>query len=274
MPYLIYPLLALVLLQNPSPSPAPPTTERRPPNQKSESTKQQTDTEQRGSEQSPFVIKILPSEQTQKESRSDSEKQPSNPTNSWSLSDKIAVIASIVAFLQFVALVCTIAVISRIGQRQLRAYVLPENSGILEGNMLVPPQPAKANIPGVGMLIKNGGFTPAFSVISFAQIAVILVINENTALVVPPIPQQLQFPLTLGAGSNFSKALWFSRALTAQEIIDIGNGIQAIYLYGRSEYMDIFRKRHFTNFRLHYMGQFPPLPTAYFNFSQGGNSAD
>src|SRR6266849_7806907 len=134
--------------QNLPPRPAPEAAISRPPNQKSKSTQQQPANEQRGSEQSPLVIKILSSEQTQKESRSDSEKRPSYPTNSWSLSDKIAVIASIVAFLQFVALVCTIVVISRIGQRQLRAYVLPENSGILEGNMLIPPQPAKANIPG------------------------------------------------------------------------------------------------------------------------------
>jgi hypothetical protein len=270
--YLLFPVLALVLLQNPTPRPTPQTTEGRPPNQKSESAKQQADTAQRGSEQSPLVIKILSPEQAQKESGYDSEKRPNHPTNSWSLSDKIAVIASIVAFLQFLALVVTIFVISRIGRRQLRAYVLPENSGILEGNMLNPPQPAKANIPGVGMLIKNGGFTPAFNVRSLAQIAVIPVVNENTALVVLPLPQQ--YPLTLGAGSTFSKAQWFNRALTPQEITDIAIGVQAIYLYGRIEYTDIFKRNHFANFRLHYTGQFPPLPTAYFLFSQGGNSAD
>jgi hypothetical protein len=195
-----------------------------------------------------------------------------NPNIPWGLSDKIAVIASIVAFLQFIALVWTVIVMIRNGRRQLRAYVLPENSGILEGTTLVPPQPAKANVPGVGMLIKNGGQTPAYNVISVAKIAVIPVVNENTALPLPPMVQQ--FPLTLGAGSTFSKALWFDRPLTVQEISDIGIGIQAIYLFGRIEYRDAFKKRHFANFRLHYMGQFPPHPTAYFNFSQRGNDAN
>jgi hypothetical protein len=258
--------------QDPPPRPAPEATVSRPLNQKPESTQQKTNAEQRGSEQSPIVVKILPPEQTQKESQPNGDKSPSNPDASWSLSDKIAVIASIVAFLQFIALVVTICVIFGIGRRQLRAYVLPENSGILEGSMLVPPQPARANIPGVGMLIKNSGLTPAYNVISFAKIAVIPVANENTALVLPPIAQQ--FPLTLGAGGTFSKAFWFDRELTAIEITDIFNGVQAIYLYGRIEYRDAFRKRHFANFRLHYMGQFPPLPTAYFNFSQRGNDAD
>jgi len=248
--------------QNPPPRPAQQAAVRRPPNQKSEGTQQQADANQRGSEGSPFIIKILPSEQARNES----------PNKSWSLSDKIAVIASIVAFLQFIALVWTVLVMILNGQRQLRAYVLPENSGILEGTMLVPPQPAKANVPGVGMLIKNSGQTPAYNLISVAKIAVIPVASENIALVLPPMAEQ--FPLTLGAGGTFSKALWFDRPLTAQEISDIAIGIQAIYLYGRIEYRDAFKKGHFANFRLHYMGQFPPLPSAYFNFSQRGNDAD
>lgn len=50
--------------------------------------------------------------------------------------------------------------------------------------MLTPPDPSKANIPGVAMLSKNGGQTPAYDVVSWAQIAVIQVAQENTALVV------------------------------------------------------------------------------------------
>src|SRR2546427_1096605 len=111
---LIFPLAlfaALTQSQNPSPRPAPETGVRRPPDQKSKGTEQQPNTEQRGSEQSPFVIKVLLPEQAQNKSQSNSDKGPSNPSESWSLSDKIAVIASIVAFLQFLALVCTVFVI-------------------------------------------------------------------------------------------------------------------------------------------------------------------
>jgi hypothetical protein len=158
------------------------------------------------------------------------------------------------------------------GRRQLRAYVSPENVGILEGNMLSPPQPAKANVPGIGMLIKNSGQTPAYKVISWAQIEVIPVKDENNTLIVPPM--QERFFNTLPAGGTFNKSLWFVRPLTANEITDIANGVRAIYLFGRVEYIDAFKKRRFTNFRLHYMGQFPPIPNAILNFSERGNDAN
>jgi hypothetical protein len=191
---------------------------------------------------------------------------------SWGLSEKIALIASVVAFLQFVALVWTVRVMILNGRRQLRAYVAPESVGILDGNMLSPPQPAKVNYPGVGMLIKNCGQTPAYKVVSWARIAVIAVIDEQLQLPMPPSLEET-FTNTLAAGSTFNKSLWFDRPLTPNEITDILNGVRAIYLYGRIEYKDAFKKTHFTNFRLQYIGQFPPLPNAILNFSQNGNDA-
>lgn len=157
-------------------------------------------------------------------------------------------------------------------ERQLRAYVLPTEVSIFDGTMMNPIQPARANVPGVPMLVKNFGQTPAYKVISYAQIAVIAVVDENRLLVVPPIPEQ--FANTLGPGGIFNKAVWFDRPLVANEIADIATGIRAIYFYGRIEYRDAFEKTRFTNFRLRYIGQFPPHPNAIFNFSERGNDAN
>jgi hypothetical protein len=195
----------------------------------------------------------------------------SNANASWGLSDKIAVIASIVAFLQFAALVSTVFVMIRYGRRQLRAYVFPENVGISEGTMLDPPQPARANFPGMGMLIKNCGETPAYKVVSWANIAVIPVRDEQTLVAPAEIPDQ--FSNTLGSGSTFNKFLWLDRPLTGIEIADIAIGVRAIYWYGRIEYRDAFNKARFTNFRVRYTGQFPPAPNSIVNFSETGNSA-
>jgi hypothetical protein len=156
-------------------------------------------------------------------------------------------------------------------ERQLQAYVFPDSVGLLDGTMTTPLQPARANVPGVGMLIKNYGQTPGYRVVSWAQIAVINVANENT-LVIPPI--QTGFYNNLGPGANFSKAIWFDRPLTTPEIADILSGTRAIYLYGRIEYRDVFEKPRFTNFRLRYNGAFPPLTAnVVFNFSESGNDA-
>jgi hypothetical protein len=156
-------------------------------------------------------------------------------------------------------------------ERQLRSYVLPENLALVDGSMMNPPQPARALVPGTAMLIKNSGQTPAYNVISWVQIAIVAPANEYT-LTVPRLKEQ--FPNTLGAGATFNKALWFDRALGAGEIADIASGAKAIYVYGRIEYRDAFKKRHFSNFRLHWIGVFPPPSGSIMNFAVGGNDAD
>jgi hypothetical protein len=157
-------------------------------------------------------------------------------------------------------------------EQQLQAYVLPEGAGIFDGSTVKPPQPVRANFPFVAMLIKNFGQTPAYKVVSWAQIAVIPVRDENTALGVPPLVEK--FSNTLGPGGTFNKSFWFDRPLSANEIADIATGVRAIYLYGRIEYRDAFKKRRFTNFRLHYNGIFPPPENVIFHFSESGNDAN
>jgi hypothetical protein len=55
------------------------------------------------------------------------------------MSDKIAVIASAVAFLQFLAMIATVFVMRRTAQRQLRAYVHIEDVVTSEMNSVYDP---------------------------------------------------------------------------------------------------------------------------------------
>ena len=158
----------------------------------------------------------------------------------------------------------------RTTRAQLQAYVFPESAAICDGTMLTPPMPAKANEPGVVLVWKNTGQTPASNVISWAQIAVIEPINENQ-LTIPTL--QNVFASHLGAGANGTKSLWFGRPLTPNEIADVNANARAIYLYGRIEYSDIFDKKRFTNFRLYYSGPFPPPPAVIFRVCEKGNDA-
>src|SRR5664280_749955 len=72
---------------------------------------------------------------------------------------------------------------------QLRAYVFPESASLCDGSMLIPPNPAKANEPGVVFTWKNTGQTPASNVVSWGQIAVIEPINENR-LTIPTLQNE------------------------------------------------------------------------------------
>jgi hypothetical protein len=239
-------------------------------NQETNNTQQQPATEQRGTESAPLVIKIQnPSPNPEPQSHANTNTIQNNKDRGMNTGDKIAIAIGV---MQFTILLVTVIVMIVNGRRQLRAYVLPESVGIGEGNMMTPPQPNRAGIPGCYVIIKNGGQTPAYNVVSWFNIAVIRVANENRELTLPPI--QDVFALTLGSGGTFSKALWFDRALAPNEIADIGTGERAIYMYGRVEYMDAFKKRHFTNCRLRYTGLFPPVQGAILNFSEKGNDAN
>src|ERR1035437_2118664 len=100
--------IPVTALQQPAPRPAPRGAERRPPDQLAQQAQQTANSNQRGSEQTPFVVKIQPPTQIQKEAQDNAGERISNPRNTWSLSDKIAAIASIAAILQFIALGYTI----------------------------------------------------------------------------------------------------------------------------------------------------------------------
>lgn len=258
--------------RNVFPRPLPKAASVRKPQRESRKSDSQTDSEQRGSEDSPFVVKILGVGQAQNEPQTHGSEGRKYSEGSWGLSDEIATVATIVGFLQFLALVGTIWAMSWYNRRQLRAYVLPDNGGIMDGSSLDPPQPQRKNVPGVVIVIKNSGQTPAHNVISWFQISVVPVQDEHRALGLPAIENR--FSNNLGSGSVFTKAAWFDRSLTPSEITDLNQGTRAIYVYGRIEYKDIFKRPHFSNFRLHYTGKFPPAPNATLNFSEKGNEAN
>jgi hypothetical protein len=190
----------------------------------------------------------------------------------WNLSDRIALIASVSAFLQFLALVVTIGIMIRTSRRQLRAHVFPDDMSIIDGSFIDPPETHKADMPAILMVIKNSGQTPAYDVISWWEIKIIPV-TEEKSLVVPKLTNM--HSTTVGTGGRFNKGLWYDRILTASEKEEIFAGTLGIYGHGRIEYSDVFKIKHFSNFRLVYTGKkFPPVKGAVLTFCEGGNEAD
>jgi hypothetical protein len=200
--------------------------------------------------------------------------EPPNQSKSnkeWTRSDIIAVAAGVSAFLQVIALCVTIGIMILSNRRQLRAYVSIDHAVLTDGTMLEPPQPQYAGIPGIVMIIKNTGNTPAYKLISWAEITVQPTVSPLFAI--PPIPDK--FYTHIGPnGGTMIKTRWFLRAITAEEIAAIKKGESAIYLHGKIEYLDVFKKRRHTSFRLYHVGVFPgPKGGATFNFCESGNDA-
>jgi len=160
----------------------------------------------------------------------------------------------------------------RTSEQQLRAYVLPDYSDLVDGTTLTPPQPDRANIPGGSIWIKNFGQTPAYEVRSWSDITVELVANESR-LVAPGIAPL--HAITVGPGGSFLKNHWFNRPITPPEIAEINRGIRGIYVYGRIEYKDAYGKNRFCDFRLCYTNStYPPIGSGIFVASESGNASN
>ncbi len=196
-------------------------------------------------------------------------KQNEPPT--WSLSDKIAFWAVVAGTLQAAALLMTLRLMQLSARRQLRAYVFAETFDLFDGATMQPPQPAHINEPGVLLMLKNSGQTPAYNVVSTATIQVIEPIHE-ARLIAPPLVDK--FSANLGPGTSIRNAPWLGRQLTPADVADINSGAKGLYLYGRIEYRDVFKKKRFTAFRLRYVGQYPPTGPAALNFTEAGNQSD
>ncbi|HVC37972.1 MAG TPA: hypothetical protein VNF46_06165 [Gammaproteobacteria bacterium] len=190
--------------------------------------------------------------------------------SAWPLDAKIATVAISVALLQCGALVWTILVSIGTARRQLRAYVLPDSCFLAEGNLLKPPAPEHVGEPGIILILKNSGQTPAYDCVSWTQIAVTEPTNADT-LIVPLL--SITAPSTFGAGQSIRKTIWFGRPLTAEENADVVHGRKYIFVYGRLEYRDTFNQKRWANFRLQYAGPFPPPENVIFYYSEKGNDS-
>jgi hypothetical protein len=161
----------------------------------------------------------------------------------WGLSDKIAVIASAVAFLQFLALIATVFVMRRTGQRQLRAYIV---AGATDVDIHGPEN--EVSVSSV-ISIKNTGQTPAHE----------LSVVSRTRLLAHPIKMPFDFTLrtgddpsrtVLGAGQDIESESPAEKPFTGDEMMRAKNpeGGFRIYTWGSVTYRDVFGRKHYTNF--------------------------
>src|SRR6266568_1179790 len=155
------------------------------------------------------------------------DEQLRNPGSYWGLSDKIALIATVAAFLQFVALVVTIFVMISSSRRQLRAYVGGDvgSSGnvanpIVVGGQAIKPTGAEITNPACGPVayvqIKNAGQTPAYEIVHWGNMCV----REYplTSALPPTTFDGTKHAMILGPNISGSKYLFLNPRLTDEEI--------------------------------------------------------
>jgi hypothetical protein len=166
------------------------------------------------------------------------------PESNWGLSDKIAIIAVVVGFGQFSALLVTAGVMRASAQRQLRAYV-----HIAEAMRVGPHEAA----PGFSLKVKNFGQTPARKG-TYWYVTEKGNYNNVSGFKQPPDVGIGEFELAplqvitiTGANSGEPKV-----RLTGEEMTEFQGGTFALFVFGEFTYIDVFNKRRTTKFRLRY----------------------
>jgi hypothetical protein len=157
---------------------------------------------------------------------------------------------------------------------QLRAYVFIETAGIFDGpTWATADVPAGSGCPGSHLVIKNFGQTPAYDVRHWSAIMVCAPGQENDICTVPDDITN-SHPTTFGPGGATNMTRRFTRAINNFEIASLFTGGLSIVAFGKITYRDAFKVDHETNYRLAYVGHYPPPQGSILAFANEGNSAN
>lgn len=160
-------------------------------------------------------------------------------SDAWTLSDKIAVIASIVALLQFFALVATIFAMMRTAKRQLRAYIC-----LYGGSIRLLPVENQTFVEAY-VRLKNCGQTPAYGHRCWVRMDV-------TDAAKPPfdISENCLTRDIIGPDGEANLPVHWG-PISAQNITDIRNETKRIFVWGRADYIDAFGEERY--FKFHFL---------------------
>ncbi len=160
----------------------------------------------------------------------------------WNLSDKIAAIAIIVGFLQFVVLLATVGVMAFTARRQLRAYLAVRP---IQATNVYPQL-----VPRIDFEIVNTGQTPAYNVryVAIAEVLEHPLLDHQGTLALP-LPRQRMPTQPVHSSMKISGEAIADRAISLDEWVQMTDkDTHRFYLAGMVFYEDIFGRERFTKF--------------------------
>lgn len=184
------------------------------------------------------IPKIVPLWTNQKSDTPQTE-SGNKPTEKWSLSDKIAVVATVAAFLQFVALVITILDGRRSSRRQLRAYVSGQPNFISSFD--------ESHWPIVSIAMQNFGQTPAYELIHRSGIEV-FPYPLPSGFVLPQITAAWTLPVVLFPNLPLVGEMQRGSPFSSSKLAALRDRTMRVYIFGEIRYRDVFRRKCWTTF--------------------------
>jgi hypothetical protein len=221
--------------QPPSPTSGPVGgSEQKPPTDR----QQQARPDQRGTDQSPLVVKVQTPPKSQREAEQDADYQERSIADQRMF--KLDVWAIIIGVAQTTALVITFMVIAFVGIRQLRAYLTVSPIFLVSFD--------EHTKPVVRFKISNVGSTPAYKLRFRAQIG-IMAHPPKGGMSLKPITGSFSPELALHPGGEpLFMAHQAEQKFGVEEIKRIQEATVRIYLYGEVRYRDTFYRWRHTQF--------------------------
>jgi hypothetical protein len=181
-------------------------------------------------------------------------------------------------------LIRQVAITRKSSEQQLRAYVVMMDGTIrnvanpkqaFRGEVIKPTGAEITNTavgPLVRATIKNTGQTPAFKVRHWAEICFR---ERPLTSELPPLEIADSAPFSvLGPGVISTKTRYLNKPLTEIQIAALRDGTAAIYFYGEIQYVDAFKVKRSTKYRLfHNISTGSIGVTTDISFADQGNEA-
>jgi hypothetical protein len=197
---------------------------------------------QRGTEQSPLIVKIAPGPNAD-EQAAQVQRDRDTKAAADRRSEYITVSIAIISAIQAIALIVTVFAMMGIGRRQLRAYISIEQAA-----RTGPDQPA----PQFQLVFKNWGQTPTYGGRYWAEVRVC---ECASAADITPSGKKFDGRFALLPANSFALGQ-INRdnavAISGDQIAAFNDGKIAFYIFGQLDFLDAFRKRRWLNFKFRY----------------------
>ncbi len=216
------------------------------PKNNSQSSKQHPTKDLRGTEKSPFVVKTLPTEKTEAQTRQEENYKAEHANNErWTMQATVilAIVTAILAFFTYRLWRATKRLVEDsqdTAQRQLRAYLSAQPNYVFTFNPSI--------LTEIKFSVFNHGQTPALQVQSAGLIDIFpYPLPPNHPF--PNIPVSAKSRSVIHPSSGMDTHVFAVRLFAANEIAQAVAGTQfRIYIFGRVNYIDAFGTNRETKF--------------------------
>jgi hypothetical protein len=249
---------AIGYVQSQQPSPGENESSR-PQQSQAQSTQKQATPDQRGTQQAPLVVKVLPSPKTDEETDQEAKDRNEKSANDRELIrysrdlDILTAVLIAVGVLQLfvfayqaMKLRQTVSTMDATAERQLRAYISITARNVLNWNNV-------GGRIGVQFDIENHGQTPGFEIL-YDYSMLILKSPLPTDFVWPPTDKRYDQNNSLFPGTKVPVQIFLDRDLTAPERGAIEEGESRFHTRGTMSYRDAFGETRTTKFSFSFGG--------------------